>query len=93
MIWAYSPEGLQANSLPQRAEMPDLRGGSPVIGLFDNRKANAGLLLGEIGRHLEKRLGATIHQYDKPNPSHEAPKDLLDRMAAEVGLVVTASSD
>ncbi len=93
MIWAHSPEGLQASSLPQRAEMPDFRGASPAIGLFDNRKANAGLLLAEIGGHLEKRLGVTIHRYDKPNPSHAASKDLLDRMAAEVDLVVTASSD
>jgi hypothetical protein len=93
MIWAYSPEGAQAPSLPRRAELPDLHAGSPAIGLFSNRKANAGLLLDEIGIHLEERLGATIHRYEKPNASHAASPDLIDRMAKEVGLVVAASSD
>ncbi|MBW2267445.1 MAG: hypothetical protein JRH16_02625 [Deltaproteobacteria bacterium] len=93
MIWAYSPEGERVASLPQRAERPDLRGGSLVIGLFSNRKANAGLLLDGIGKHLEERLGASIRRYDKPNASHAASKELVDRMAKEVGLVVAASSD
>jgi hypothetical protein len=93
MIRAYSPDGHQAPSLPQRAELSELRGPSPAIGLFSNRKANAGLLLDEIGKHLEERLGAAIHRYEKPNASHAASKDLIDRMAKEVGLVVAASSD
>ena len=93
MIWAYSPDGPQASSLPQRAELPDLRGRPPVIGLFNNRKAKAGLLLDEIGKHLEERLGSTIQRYEKPNASHAASKDLIDRMTKEVGLVVAASSD
>jgi len=93
MIRAYSPEGEQAASLPQRADVPDVRKGKPSIGLFDNRKANSALLLDEIGKHLEERLGAQVHRYSKPNASHAASKDLIDRMTKEVGLVVAASSD
>ena len=93
MIRAYSPEGARAPSLPRRADVPDLRIGKPSIGLFDNRKANSAPLLEEIGRQLEERLGAEVHRYSKPNASHAASKDLIDRMTKEVGLVVAASSD
>ncbi|MEZ4331432.1 MAG: hypothetical protein R3F35_06745 [Myxococcota bacterium] len=93
MIWAHSPEGATAKAAPRRADMPDVRGASLAIGLFDNRKANAARLLEDIGAMLVERLGVRLLRYSKPNASHPAETELLDRMAQEVGLVLAASSD
>jgi hypothetical protein len=93
MIWAHSPEGDVAKASPRRAPMPEARRGELVVGLFDNRKANAARLLEAIAAPLAERLGARLVRYSKPNASHPAEAELLDRMAREVGLVVAASSD
>ncbi len=92
-IWVHSPEGEVQGSPPPRASLPSARAGKLVVGLFDNRKANAARLLEAIGRSLASGLGAELRRYSKPNASHAAEAALLDRMAAEVGLVVAASSD
>ncbi|MBY0401477.1 hypothetical protein K2X89_14360, partial [Myxococcota bacterium] len=88
-----SPEGEVAKTTPRRAAMPEARRRALVVGLFDNRKANSALLLDEIAAPLVERLGARIVRYSKPNASHPAEVELLDRMAREVGLVLAASSD
>lgn len=93
MIRAHSPEGRVAKTMPARNPMPEARRGELVVGLFDNRKANAARLLEEIAAPLVERLGASLRRYSKPNASHPADVDLLDRMAREVGLVLAASSD
>lgn len=93
MIWAWSPEGETAKAVPRRAPMPEVRGGGFAVGLFDNRKANSARLLDAIGAALVKRLGVRLVHYSKPNASHPAETELLDRMAREVGLVLAASSD
>ncbi|MAG33070.1 MAG: hypothetical protein CL908_19500 [Deltaproteobacteria bacterium] len=93
MIWAYSPEGTRADMAPKRASMPE-RATRPIrVGLLDNRKANAGALLAELGDRLEQRLGAEIEHYTKPNASVAGRPELLDRVAAASDLVIAASSD
>lgn len=93
MIRAFSPEGETATTMPRRAPMPDVRSGGLRVGLFDNRKANSARLLEAIGAALVDRLGVRLVRYSKPNASHPAEPELLDRMAREVGLVLAASSD
>jgi hypothetical protein len=93
MIWAYSPEGRKATSATQLAPLPDIGSGSLSIALLDNRKANAGALLAELGGRLEERLGAAIKPYTKPNASVAAAPEILDRIATHASFAVAASSD
>jgi hypothetical protein len=93
MVWIHSPEGSRAASATQLSPMPKI-GSAPIsIGLLDNRKANAGALLDELGSRLEERLGVSIHHYTKPNASVAAAPALLDQIATEVNFAVAASSD
>ncbi len=93
MVWAHSPEGPKLDVIPKSAEMIDARLRSPRIGLLDNRKANAKLLLEELASRLGERVGGVSTYYFKPNASIASTPELLDRIAAEVDLVVTASAD
>ena len=93
MIWAYRPDGTTLDSLPKRAPMVDAAAKAVRIGILDNRKANAGLLMREVSDRLAGRLGGTTHCYVKSNASLAAPVPLLEEIAREVDLVLTGSAD
>ena len=93
MIWAYCPDGTTLDSLPKRAPMVDAAAKAVRIGILDNRKANAGLLMREVSDRLAGRLGGTAQYYAKSNASLAAPPPLLDQIAGEVDLVLTGSGD
>lgn len=93
MIWAYSPAGIPATSTTQLAPMPKLGSDTLSVALLDNRKANAGALLAELGDRLEERLGAAVQNYTKPNASVAAKSELLDQIATHASFAVAASSD
>lgn len=63
------------------------------VGLLDNRKSNANVLLGEMGRLLSDHHGvAEVHMVEKPIFSRPAPHELLSRLE-EFDLVLTAIGD
>ncbi|HEU4371013.1 MAG TPA: hypothetical protein VFV05_22560 [Methylomirabilota bacterium] len=62
------------------------------IGVLDNSKPNAGVLLGRVAELLAVRAGrATIRRWTKPGASH--PAAMLDEIAASVDVVLTGSAD
>ena len=62
------------------------------IGILDNSKPNAGLLLGRMADRLAARTGATVSVAETKNGALPAPDDVLARLA-EAEVVLTGSAD
>ena len=63
------------------------------IGILDNTKPNAGLLLGRIAERLAVRTGAEVTLIETKNAALAAPDDVMARLSEEVELVLTGSAD
>ena len=64
------------------------------IGIFDNSKWNASKLLRAVMSRVERDAsGVTFTRYTKESFSRLAPDDLLDRLAAENDVVISAIGD
>jgi hypothetical protein len=63
------------------------------IGLLDNTKDNAGLLLQLIGERVARELGAQLVPMRKDNAATGAGKEILDQLAREADCVLTAMAD
>ena len=62
------------------------------IGVLDNSKPNADVLLGRVAERLAERAGgATIRRWQKPGASN--PALMLDDVAAAADVVLTGSGD
>lgn len=69
---------------------PSLRGAR--IGVLDNSKPNADVLLGRTAEVLAGRVdGATIRRWRKPGSSR--PADTLDEIVGAVDVLLTGSAD
>jgi len=65
-----------------------------VIGVLDNSKPNARVLLEGVARALAQRVGARdVKIWGKPGASIGATTAVLDEIAAQCGAVLTASAD
>ena len=65
-----------------------------TIGVLDNSKPNARVLLEGVARALAAKLGAAeVRVWRKPGASIGATRAVLDEMAAQCGAVLTASAD
>ena len=78
-------------SLPAWRQPPSVLAGKR-IGILDNSKPNAGLLLGRLAERLAARTGATVSVVERKNGALPAPDDTLARLA-EAEVVVTGSAD
>ena len=75
------------------APRPDSLQGA-VIGVLDNSKPNARVLLEGVARALAEKLGARdVRVWRKPGASIGATAAVLDEMAAQCGAALTASAD
>jgi hypothetical protein len=71
----------------RRADLAGLR-----IGVLDNSKPNADVLLGRVAEALAARAGgATIRRWTKPGSSR--PATMLDEIVAAVDVLVTGTAD
>ncbi len=71
---------------------PDLSG--QRVGLMDNTKHNAALLLAEIGKLLAAEQGATVTvEATKANFAAPAPAELVDRYREACDVVITGVGD
>jgi hypothetical protein len=62
------------------------------IGVLDNSKPNAGVLLGRVAELLAARAGgATIRRWTKPGSSR--PAAMLDEIAGAVDVLLTGTAD
>ena len=65
-----------------------------VIGILDNSKPNARVLLDGVARAVAAKLGAAeVRTWRKPGASIGASRAVLDEMAAACRAVLTASAD
>ena len=88
----YSPQGRVGHPPATQAEaLPSLAG--KRIGILDNRKPNAGLLMGRIAERLAADHGAIVSIVESKNAAISAPDEVLGKLTKEVELVLTGSAD
>src|SRR5262249_48160891 len=74
---------------PRRSDLSGLR-----VGLMDNTKHNAALLLAEIGKRPQAERGVTVTvEATKANSAAPAPDDLVDRYREACDVVITGVGD
>jgi len=74
------------------ARLPRLHGAR--LGILDNGKANADVLLGALADELRSRFGlGSVVARRKLYPTYPAPKELLVELARETDCIVTAIGD
>ena len=73
---------------PPRAVLAGAR-----IGVLDNLKPNAGLLMITVARQLALRAGGPEPLVLTKNAAHPAPDEHIERLKREVDLVITGSAD
>ena len=87
----YAPDGaVGPPAVSLASPVPVLAG--KRIGILDNSKPNAGLLLGTLVERLATRTGATVSAVERKNGALPAPDDMLARLA-EAQVVLTGSAD
>lgn len=90
LVLPVDPEAESAKALAPR---PDTLSGK-VLGLLDNRKANADHLLLALAEQLQERYELKdIVMLTKPIFSRPAPPEMLEQLAAECDVVLTAIGD
>jgi len=88
----YRPDGAVAQ--PGHALAPPRRVlAGARIGVLDNGKPNAGLLMMTVAKQLAERAGTGAPVQLVKNAAHRAPEEVLDQLRREVDLVVTGSAD
>jgi hypothetical protein len=88
----YTPDGRVGAPTPVLAPALAVLTGCR-IGILDNTKPNAGLLLGRIGSRLAERTGAQVAAVETKNAALAAPDQVMGRLTEEVELVLTGSAD
>jgi hypothetical protein len=92
MVKIYSPAGETGpEPVILAAGLPLLAGAR--IGVLDNTKPNAGVLLNRMAVRLAERTGASLTLVETKNAALAAPDDVLERLSKEVDLVLTGSAD
>jgi hypothetical protein len=87
------PVGSTAAASRTLAPRPATLAGT-VIGVLDNSKPNARVLLEGVARALAQKVGARdVKIWGKPGASIGATTAVLDEIAAQCGAVLTASAD
>ena len=86
-----SPNGLAEEAVKRLAgRRPSLRGCR--VGILDNSKPNADVLLGRVADLLARRAGTgEVRRWRKPGSSRGAAN--LDEIAASVDVLLTGSAD
>ena len=92
MIEIYAPDGAVGTAPATLTPGPALLKGKKV-GILDNTKPNAGLLLGRLGERLAERTGCEVVTVETKNAALAAPDEVMGRLTKEVELVLTGSAD
>jgi hypothetical protein len=96
MVEIYAPDGTIGRPSFARAPSPPVLAGLR-IGVLDNAKPNARLLMERMAERLAERTGAQLTLVTDKGPGHNAATPCSDpvlaRLTEEVDLVVTGSAD
>jgi nucleotide-binding universal stress UspA family protein len=63
------------------------------IGVLDNQKPNAGVLMGFVAERLAERAGGPPPVVLTKNAAQPAPQEVIDALVREADLVLTGSAD
>jgi hypothetical protein len=63
------------------------------IGILDNRKPNADVLLERLAERLVERTGATVVRVDTKNAAIPCDDQVLGLLAEEVDVILTGTAD
>ncbi len=91
-IEIVSPDGATGVAPAALASAPGTLAGA-VVGVLDNTKPNAGVLLDRIAEGLADRTGARIGHRATKNAAIAASDQVLDGMTKEVTIALTGSAD
>jgi len=92
-VFLISPEA-PPHQFAGPGEQRQVKAGGIRLGVLDNTKGNADLLLAFVAEEVRKLVPvASVASYKKANPSTPAAKPILDRLAAEADFVVSAMAD
>lgn len=95
-IEILAPDGTIGVAPAPKASAPAVLTGQR-IGVLDNGKPNARLLMTRIAEQLAARTGATMTLVTDKGPEHNAATPasapVLERLTKEVDLVITGSAD
>ena len=92
MIEIYAPEGRVATAGEDLAASVGQLAGKR-LGILDNTKPNAGILLQRMAAHLTERGGCDLALIETKNAALAAPDQVMGRLTKEVELVLTGSAD
>ena len=96
MVQIYAPDGTMGRPRYTRAASPEVLSGLR-IGVLDNAKPNARLLMERVAVRLGERTGADVRLVTDKGPGHNAATpcsdEVMDRLTKEVDLVLTGSAD
>lgn len=88
----HTPEGsVGASPITGAASIPVLAG--TRIGLLDNRKPNADVVLERVAERLEARVGTRVVRRDDKNAAIPCEDQVLEGIAKEVEVVLTGTAD
>ena len=86
------PDGSLATPPATLAPSPHVLSGRR-IGILDNRKPNADVLLGRLAERLVERTGATVVRVDTKNAAIPCDDQVLGLLAEEVDVILTGTAD
>ena len=88
----HRPDGDLATPPAQRAPALAVLAGRR-IGILDNRKPNADVLLEQLAKRLAERTGATVVHTATKNAAIPCEDQVLDLLAEEVDVILTGTAD
>lgn len=88
----YTPTGRVGTPQAAMAPSPPVLTGKR-IGILDNTKPNAGILLGRVAERLASRTGAALGAVETKNAALAAPDQVMGKLTKEVEIVLTGSAD
>ena len=88
----HPPTGATSTPPASLAPTPAVLAGRR-IGILDNRKPNAGLLLARLAERLAARTGAEVTLVQTKNAAIPCEDQVLGRPVEEVELVLTGAAD
>ncbi len=96
--WLVNPCGVASPPRYQLAQRQSDASGAGLsgtaLGLLDNGKTNAGVILDEIGAALQQLYGfAEVIHIRKPGVAHPCPEALLQELRARCTVVVNGVGD
>ena len=88
----YAPDGAVGPPKATLAATPELLAGMR-IGILDNRKPNADILLGRLAEKVAARTGAEVTLVETKNAALACEDQVLEKITKEVQVVLTGSAD